>query len=84
MLKIRKRGEDMEITIKAEPKEIASLMAMLQEEQTEIIAYPNGKEIHRKTNPVRNDTEIRNGVAESITETVNKAFKEIYHTDKHV
>ena len=61
MLKIRKRGEDMEITIKAEPKEI-----------------------HRKTNPVRNDTEIRNGVAESITETVNKAFKEIYHTDKHV
>ena len=44
MLKIRKRGEDMEITIKAEPKEIACLMAMLQEEQTEIIAYPNGKE----------------------------------------
>lgn len=84
MLKIRKRGEDMEITIKAEPKEIACLMAMLQEEQTEIIAYPNGKEIYRKTNPVRNDTEIRNGVAESITETVNKAFKEIYHTDKHV
>ena len=65
----------MEITIKAEPKEIACLMAMLQEEQTEIIVYPDGREIHR---------EIRNSVAESITETINKTFKEIYHTDKHV
>ena len=74
----------MEITIKAEPKEIACLMAMLQEVQTEIIVYTDGREIHRKTNPVRNDAEIRNSVAESITETVNKTFKEIYHTDKHV
>ena len=55
----------MEITIKAEPKEIACLMAMLQEVQTEIIVYPDGREIHRKTNPIRKDAEIRNSVAES-------------------
>lgn len=56
----------MKITIKAEPKEIAAIVVALQERQTEIVTYLDGKEIYHRTNPVKSDSEIQQSINRAI------------------
>ena len=56
----------MKITIKAEPKEIAAIVVALQERQTEIVTYLDGKEIYYRTSPVKSDAEIQQSISKGI------------------
>lgn len=61
----------MEITIKAEPKEIAALVVALQERQDETVSlFFDGKEIYRTNESVKNDTEIQQSINNGIISAI--------------
>lgn len=69
----------MEITIKAEPKEIAALVVAIQEWQDETVSFfCDGKKIYRSNESVKNDTEIQ----QSINNGVIDAIKAIDDNDE--